>query len=228
MIVVYTAIFAGSDSLKSAPAADRCVCYTDGDCAGGGWEIVRVPRPVKPRAAARTIKMTPHELFPEASAWLWIDGSIAIRDYRALLAAIGDADIACMPHPDRKTCYDEGETVIRLKIAADKGKAQVRAALAKYRSDGFSPTALSTTGLFWRRNTPQVVAFNRLWHAELNAYGTNDQVHVDYCAWKAGIVIMHLPGQYRQNAFATYDKADHHRRRQPQFLLEAECEAYLE
>lgn len=227
MIVVYTAIFGGSDSLKIAPEADRCVCYTDGNLAGGGWEIVRVPVPVKPRSAARTLKMTPHEIYPEADGWLWVDGSIEIRDFEALMAAVGDAEIACLPHPDRSTCYAEGETVIRLKIAADRGKEQVREALAKYRAEGFSPKSLSTTGLFYRRNTPRVVKFNRLWHEELNAYGTNDQVHVDYCAWKVGVEIKHLSGHYRANKYAVYDRVDHHRRRSPQFLPERECVNYL-
>lgn len=225
MIVAYTAIFGGSDSLKEAPPADRCVCFTDGDVAiKTGWEIVRRDVGDRGRRAARVLKMSPHELFPAASASVWVDGSIQIDDWDRLIRDAADADVACFSHPDRSTCYDEGETVIRLRIAH---AVKVRAALQVYRSEGFEPKTLSTTGLLYRRNTPRVNGFNDLWRDHLDAYGTNDQVHVDYCAWKSGVSITHLTGHYRANPYATYHKDDHHRRRKAQFRLEAECDHYL-
>lgn len=229
LIVVYTAIFGGSDSLKSAPPeADRAVCFTDDESCDPpvqkGWEIVVAPRPDKPRRAARILKMRPHELFPDARASIWSDGSVEIRDLRRLLADVGDADIACLAHPDRSSCYDEGKTVVRLKIAHQR---KVAMALELYRRDGFAPSALSTTGLFYRRHSPRVAAFNELWREHLDRFGTNDQVHVDYCAWKAGATIAYLAGHYRENPYAVYDRADHHRRRRPQFLPDREEQHYL-
>ena len=227
MIVVYTAIFGGSDTLKRpAVGADRCVCYTDDPhLERKGWEVVFRPPEKKPRPAARALKVAAHDLFPAADATIWVDGSICIFDLPALLDAIGDADIACLPHPDRHSCYAEGATVIRFGIAHPRA---VNVALELYRRDGFAPTALSTTGLLYRRNTPAVAQFNALWRKHLDAYGTNDQVHFDYCAWKIGIPVLHLPGHYRQNPFATYDKHDHHVRRKPQFKLREEVEHYLD
>lgn len=226
MIVVYTAIFGASDTLKRAPTeADRCVCYTDDPkVCGAGWTIVLQPPEAHPRRAARRLKMSPDLWFPDATASIWVDGSIAITDWARLMRDTADADIACLPHPDRTTCYDEGYTVVRLQIAH---AAKVNAALDLYRADGFAPAALSTTGLFYRRHNERVAAFNRLWRDHLDAYGTNDQVHVDYCAWKAGAAITHLAGHYRDNPYAKYDQADHHRRRQPQFLKDADCAHYL-
>jgi hypothetical protein len=227
MIVVYTAIFGGSDSLKRAPTgADRCMCFTDADDLprDRGWEIVRMDAGERSRRAARVLKMNAHGEFPNASAWLWVDGSIQINDWPALLADIGEADIACLAHPDRSNCYDEGRTVVRLQIAH---QAKVLAALEIYKRDGFAPTKLSTTGLLFRRNTPAVRAFNQLWRDHLDAYGTNDQVHVDYCAWKTGVPIAYLRGHYRDNPYGLYDKVDHHRRRKPQFKLEQDCVHYL-
>lgn len=236
MIVAYTAIFGGSDSLKRAPAADRCYCYTDEPGFHGfrysetakpfspGWEIIARPPEASPRRAARILKMKPQQWFPQATASVWVDGSIEIKDWPGLMADCADADIACLPHPDRNSCYDEGAAVVRLKIAhADR----VTAALDLYRADGFAPTRLSTTGLLYRRNTEKVAAFNRLWRDHLDAYGTNDQVHFDYCAWKTGVQVTYLRGHYRDNPYAKYDQADHHRRRKPQFLLEADCAHYL-
>lgn len=224
MTVLYSCIFGGSDRLKRAPKGPRCVVFTDDPkLKGEGWEVQFVGDVDKPRRAARVRKMTP--MFDEPT--IWVDGSIEIRDWPALMTDIGDAEIACFAHPDRSTCYDEGETVIRLKIAHDAGKDQVRDALAKYWLEGFRPTMLSTTGLFYRKHTERVAAFNDLWRDELNRYGTNDQVHVDYCAWKTGIQIRYLRGHYRANPYALYDRVDHHRRRKPQFLREADCGNYL-
>lgn len=224
MIVCYTAIFGGSDSLKSAPPADRCVCYTDDpNLERAGWEIVRQPAP-KPRQAARVLKMTPHLLFPEAAASVWVDGSIEIVDWSRLAADTAAAEIACLRHPDRSTCYDEGRMVIRLERA---NPSKVDEAMALYRAAGFAPTQLSTTGLFFRRHTPRVAAFNDLWREHLDRFGTNDQVHVDYCAWRAGAVVTYLAGHYRDNPYARYDREDHHRRRRPQFDPGDRCEHYL-
>lgn len=230
MIVLYSAIFGSSDSLKRAPRGpDTCIVFTDDqNLAGPGWSVLARETQAKPRRAARALKMIPHLMFPDADAWLWVDGSIEIKDWPRLIRDIGDAEIACLPHPDRSDCYAEGETVMRLKIAYDVGRHQIKEALAKYRAEGFAPTKLSTTGLLYRKNTPKVIAFNELWREELNRYGTNDQVHVDYCAWKAGVEVHYLQGHYRANPYATYDKTDHHQRRKPQFLLEKDCRNYLE
>lgn len=228
MIVVYSAIFGGSDRLKRAPKGPHCVCFTDDpNLVGDRWEVVLRPATDRPRRAARVIKMTPQDLFPDADASVWVDGSIEFKDWPRFMQDCADAEIACFDHPDRSNCYDEGEAVIRLKIAHDIGKDQVRAALAKYRAEGFAPKTLSTTGLFYRKHTERVAAFNAMWRDDLNNYGTNDQVHVDYCAWKTGVPIRHLQGHYRDNPYATYDKTDHHKRRKPQFLLEKDCQNYL-
>lgn len=227
MIVVYTAIFGGSDSLKRAPAgADRCVCFTDdASLSGNGWEIMRheLPDPSRSRSAARLLKMSPHALFPEAAGSVWVDGSIEITDLPALLQDAAHAFIACLPHPDRASCYDEGREVIRLERAHP---SKVGEALDFYRRNGFAPTRLSTTGLFFRRHVGRVVRFNTMWRAHLDRFGTNDQVHVDFAAWKCGIEITYLRGHYRDNPYAVYDRADHHKRRKPQFNPGNRCEEH--
>jgi hypothetical protein len=217
MNVVYTAIFGGSDALKQAPAgADRCVCFTDDPhLTGHGWEIIQRAAEY-PRHAARAVKVSSHALFPEATRTVWIDGSITIRDWERLLHDTEGAEIACLPHPDREDCYEEGREVIRLKIAPADA---VTRALERYRSAGFAPTRLSTTGLLVRANTPAIASFNELWRSHLSQYGTNDQVHIDFCAWTTGIRTTWLEGHYRSNPYMVYDRDDHHRRRKPRFLL---------
>lgn len=225
MIVAYTAIFGGSDSLKQAPPADRAICFTDVPPVDyRGWEIVRREASAGARIAARLLKMTPHELFPNADASVWVDGSIRIHDWAKLVSHAETHDVACLSHPDRSNCYDEGRLCIRLERA---NPSSVADALYLYDSDGFKPTKLSTTGLLYRKHTPDVQSFNELWRQHLDRYGINDQVHVDYCAWKSGVKIGYLQGHYRDNPYATYDRADHHLRRKPQFNPGDRCDHYL-
>lgn len=226
MIVAYTAIFGDSDSLKQAPPADRCVLFTDRYPKDArGWDVHEYAGGVTPaRVIARILKMTPHELFPDAEASVWVDGSIEIRDWNMLMSDTQDSEIACFAHPDRSNCYDEARMCIRLERA---NPSAVQDAIDLYRDDGFSPTVLSTTGLFFRRHTSNMSWFNDLWRRHLDRYGTNDQVHVDYCAWKTHVTIDHLQGHYRDNPYAFYDKADHHQRRKPQFNPGDRCEHYL-
>jgi hypothetical protein len=230
MIVLYTAVLGGCDSIKHAPhGPDACVCFTDEMSVSDGqfyrgWQILHVAAAGRARREARILKMTPHEQFPEYDASVWVDGSIQINDWPKLMRDAKDASIACFSHPDRSDCYSEGDAVVRLKIAH---RAKVLAALELYRRDGFAPSTLSTTGLFYRKHTPAVERFNHMWREHLNAYGTNDQVHVDYCAWKCGVPVTYLMGHYRDNPYAKYDQHDHHIRRKPQFRLEADCADYL-
>jgi len=226
MTVLYTALFGGSDRLKPAPPGpDRALCFTDqADLTGGGWTFVYQPRSAQPRVSARHVKLSADALFPNADVSVWIDASITLTDWTGLLTDAGGAEVACLAHPDRSTCYAEGETVIRLRIASP---ARIREALGHYREAGFAPPRLSTTGLLVRRHTPAVAAFNARWREQLDRYGTNDQVHVDYCAWQTGVTVRHLPGDYRANRYMVYDQVDHHARRRPQFLREAECVRHL-
>lgn len=225
MIVAYTAIFGESDSLKQAPPADRAICFTDVPPAHYlGWEIVRHEHAGRPRVAARILKMTPHLLFPDAVGSVWVDGSIKITNWQLLMWDAQPHEIACLAHPDRSSCYDEGRTVIRLERA---NPSSVGDALELYRAEHFEPETLSTTGLLYRKHTHRVQSFNEMWRQHLDRYGINDQVHIDYCAWKTGVPIGYLQGHYRDNPYAAYDRADHHARRKPQFNPGDRCEHYL-
>lgn len=232
MIVAYSAIFGDSDSIKPAPPADRCVLFTDRVVTEAhGWTVVdyrdtgfrtedKDGNKIRPRVMARTLKLSPMDLFPTADASVWVDGSIAITDWPRLVSECATWEAASFRHPDRDTCYAEAATVIRLQIAHP---TKINAAVEYYKAAGFDPSTLSTTGLFYREHNRRVREFCAHWKEHLRRYGTNDQVHVDFCAWLATINIFHLTGHYRDNPYAVYDGTDHRRRRKPQFKLEAEC-----
>lgn len=218
MIVLYSALFGGSDTLKPAPAGpDRCVMFTDNAAlAGHGWEFIVEPRSAFTRWQARQKKTTSHLLFPDAEIVVWADASMTIMDWPRLIRDFTPGgDVACLPHPFRNNCYDEGAKCIELKIG---GVRNITKALDGMRADGFAPTVLSTTGLFLRRNTDAVRRMNEFWYDHLERFGINDQVHLDYCAWKAGASRVWLAGNYLDNPYMVYDRLDHRKHRKPQYL----------
>jgi hypothetical protein len=217
VIVVYTTIFGGSDSLKAAPSgASRCVCFVDDPSiyAGQtrGWELVKHPAP-DPRREAWYLRCIAHRLFPEARKTVWIDASFTLTNLPRLLLASANHDLSGLRHHARNSCYDEGREIIKVGQAdAASGQAQ----LSTYRGVGFSPAGLTISCILVRTNTPNVVAFNERWDAEIQKHpGDNTQMSIDYAAWKSGLSWHHLQGVRKNNPYAIHDHDDHKVRRQP-------------
>ena len=218
MITVYTAILANSDHLKLAPVGEgrSCVCFWDSSLPrprdARGWDLVPVAVGPHPRHTAWELRCRSDLLFPESDQTLWIDGSFHVLDLVRLLDDAGDAEAVSMRHPERTTCYEEGAELVKIGQApADSIERQ----LAKYRADGFMPTAISTPGILLRRHTERVAAFNGLWQDQIRRYVENSQVSIDYCAWKVGLSIRYLDGVYTENPYVRYDSVDHQKRRKP-------------
>lgn len=205
MIVVYTAIFGGRDTLKNAPrGADRCVCFTDdARLTKQGWEIWTWKSGDRPRRTSRLLLCEADRLFPEAEATVWLDASCEFIDYPAFITEASLHDMAGCAHPSRTSCYQEGEAVVRLGLA----RADVIARqMATYRREGFQPTQLTWGGLLWRRNTEGVARFNRRWFKEVERYSDRNQVSIDYTAWTVGLKIAHLRGHAYVNPYIRYGK----------------------
>lgn len=216
VIVVYTTIFGGSDSLKPAPVgADRAVCFVDrpSDYAEhNGWELLAL-YPDNPRRAAWHLRCVAHELFPDASTTVWIDASFTLTNLPRLLNDAAGHPLSALKHHTRSSAYDEGREVVKVGQALD---ADVTRQMDAYRRDGFRPSALSISCVLVRTSSPKVIAFNTLWDAEIKSHpGDNTQLSLDYCAWKAGIGVHHLSGVRKDNPYAVHDHADHKRRRKP-------------
>lgn len=211
MIAVFTALIGSAESApRPGPASPgvRYICYTDRTAPG--WEC----RPPvaglshDPRKAARWAKTHVHEIDVDVS--IWIDASFDLVVPPAeIIACAGGAEIAAFGHPDRDCVRDEAREIIRCGMAPfDLVEHQVEA----YRIAGF-PTdtaiGLTTTGLMVRRHTEDVALFNALWWHEIAFHTARDQLSVDYAAWRAGVTIARLPGNYRENRFARYNRQRH-------------------
>lgn len=216
MVVVYTTIFGESDSLKKAPdGASRCVCFVDDPAKypdARGWDLVQVDTK-EPRRDAWYTRCVPHLLFPDARKTVWVDASFTITDLPRLLLDSGDHAIAALTHHSRKTCFEEGNEIVRVGQAS---AADIDAQLNRYRQEGFWQTRLSISCIIVRNNTPSVTAFNVKWRDEIRRHrGDNTQLSLDYAAWKAGLIVHPLQGVRKNNPYAIHDHSDHKRRRKP-------------
>jgi hypothetical protein len=216
MTVVYTALLGGSDTLKPAPIglADRCVCFTDAPAQDPkNWMLVPWSVIEDPRRDAWRLRCRPDLLFPTADRVLWLDASFEMLDVAALFRDAGDAELAGLHHHERSSCYAEGEELIAI---GQSDEWPVRNQLTIYDELGFVPSGLTTAGILLRRRTPRVLAFNRLWEAEIARHpGDNTQLSLDYAAWIVGLPIVHLQGTYPDNPYVFYNGEDHHAHRRP-------------
>jgi len=217
VIIVYTTIFGGSDSLKPAPVgADRCVCFVDnaaeysGDAHG--WELIPwAVSPMRgPRREAWHLRCIPGALFGHYSAVIWIDASFTLTDLPRLLRHSAGHDLSGLRHHKRSSCYEEGRELVRI---GQSDPDAVATQLDAYRRAGFRPSALTISCILVR--TERANLFNLRWDAEIGHTGDNTQLSIDYCAWKSGLVVHHLEGVRKENPYATHDHADHKRRRKP-------------
>lgn len=202
-LTVYTTVFGHTDPLHE-PARDwpgvQFVCFTDQPIASRRWEIVRVPPTSTPTRASRLMKARSHAHI-ETEWALWMDANFTLRvDPRGLTT---HGDFVTFRHRDRRRITDEAREIVRLKKALPD---RIAAQLAAYRAAGFDTdaapqTELSCNGVVLRRHTPEVVALNEAWAAELEAHTLRDQMSLDYCAWRAGFQLKRWPGNHADNPY---------------------------
>ncbi len=220
MIVVFTAILGGCDSLKPAPVgADRAVCFVDdlslheAGSVNGWTTLAWWPTTTNTRREAWHIRCVPHELFPQADTTIWIDASFTLTNLPKLLKDSAGHELAALRHHARTTVTAEGVAVVK---AGQATEAEVATQMNAYRAEGFGMIPLSVSCILVRQNTPNVAAFNELWDAEIKKYpGDNTQLSLDYAAWKTGLFWHALKGGRLDNPYAVHDHADHKKRRKP-------------
>lgn len=216
MKVVYTAVLGGSDTLKEAPvnAADRCYCFTDApDQESKGWMFKPWRIVDGPRRDAWRLRCRPDLLFPTAQQTLWLDASFEMLDVQALFRDAGDAELAGLNHHERTSCFEEGMELVTIGQSLNW---DVQRQLERYAREGFPARHLTTAGILLRRRSALITAFNRHWENEIDMHrGDNTQLSLDYAAWRVGLPITHLTGNYPDNPYVRYDAEDHHLHRRP-------------
>lgn len=218
MVIVYTAILGGCDSLKPAPSGAECILFTNTDQEyAQGWKFIVWDGPSwhteTPRREAWRLRCVPHSTFNTYDTVVWVDASFTMTDLPRLLRDSAGHELSVLKHHKRKTCYEEGAEVVK---NGQSNAVHVTSQMARYHDEWFLPTTLSISCIVVRQNTPAVTAFNNLWDSEIQKHpGDNTQLSLDYCAWKTGVGVHHLEGTRHDNPYALHDHADHKKRRKP-------------
>jgi hypothetical protein len=192
-VELYSALYGSYDWLK--PLRDigiMSTMYTDSDimakqAVGAGWSQAIVidhgiatlkgsPTVTAPMLAHKFWKTHPHLACPTANISLWIDASmeIVVDDYvDRCLAALGEDDWSCVPHPARNCIYPEAQFSATLaRYDADAILAQA-AHYGTFHPAGFG---LIATGANVRRHTPEVIEVCKQWWVECLNWSHQDQL----------------------------------------------------
>ena len=204
-ITVYTAIFGNYDILRDPQNCNkncRYLCFTDNEQKSEVWEMV-VQQRVMPTAVqdARLIKILSHR-FVDTKYSIWLDGNLQllIDPVKIVTKYLVNRDIALFAHCERDCVYQEAETNVFLRKAPAE---DINKQISRYRIEGYPEhNGLAETSILIRRHTPEVVAFNSLWWAEMLQGTWRDQLSFNYVVWKTGMQYQPIIGNFRYGGVA--------------------------
>lgn len=192
-IVVYTAISGGYDSLKLPEKICNKVDYilfTDKPMVDTGIYKVR-PLPYFSNDPARTtryVKTHAHTLLSEYDTAVWVDASVLITgNIYPMIKKFVDSNkpLAAIPHPDRKTVYEEVSACIRYKKDEEE---TLNAQRDHYRQLKFKSNILIESGLMiYNLRNKEVEGFLGLWWKEIENYSKRDQLSLGFALEQTGI-----------------------------------------
>lgn len=211
-ITVFTAqIGDQTDDLRPPLVTDRTaryVCFADRPVHVPPYEWIKVPSAENPRLASRSYKiLADHPVLNGSGLTLWHDVSYQLtRDVQWVRQELLDHDLVALAH---------ARVTRTLEVEAHRlamyGYLTLEAAFARvqvYRTAGFKwKGPVTCGGLLARRQSSRMAAFNRRWWTEVQAWGGRDQASLDYVAWRSKIVVGHLEGQIKDNAYAQWREA---------------------
>lgn len=173
----------------------------------GHWQILPLQfrHPLCNRRTARWHKINSHALFPQADTTVWIDGSQSFKPIHLLADLIRPHlhhDIATFKHPIRNCVYQELNACIRYK---KDNELLMQQQIAKYRLEQYpAHNGMVETACVLRRNTPEIVAFNKAWWAEMDRYSFRDQLSFNYVAHKTNTLYSVIPGHREKSSYFTF------------------------
>ena len=219
-VIVFTCTLGDTDPLRPARHTPgvKYLCFSD--------KPVNVPPytyipydcgDLGPQLASRKLKiLADHPELHGSDVTLWHDAAYQLHCDPQTLAtsSLRTCDVVAMRHPHRNRIEDEGAAIVTLGyMPADTVAAQI----AHYKGQGFSQSAITSTGFCIRRRTPAVEAWQALWWDEVARWGYRDQMSVDYALWKSEVRIHYIPGHYRDNPHARWFNTDAIRKWQGRF-----------
>lgn len=201
-LLLYTAVFGKRDAVVRplrVPGA-TWACITDDSDAFSipGVIPTHMPCPGDPVRSARLIKAMPQLFFPDFARWIWVDGSIILKnDLEFLPLENICGELAAFPHPTIASVYDEATACVR---SFKDNPYIIAAQMTEYREEAFpDDQRICETGVVCRQNTFKVREFNRFWWEKIATRSNRDQLSFTWAAWRAGLAVAALPGTVRLN-----------------------------
>lgn len=205
-IVVFTASIGDTDALRDPDFKNDgvdYVAYVDRRHDATVWhqELVKAESPAH---EARRYKLLADGTVRYDFS-LWVDAAYTLRvDPRIFLPDLMRYDVLVLEHPFCDNIEEEATSIIRGNLAPHDA---IRAQLDAYHAEGFdiAQRTHSSSGFLVRNASERTRHFNALWWEEFNRWGhTRDQMSMDYCAWRSGIRLGYLEGEYKDNPYATW------------------------
>lgn len=208
MITVFTAVLGETDPLRAPIRVQpgvRYLVFTNRRTRVPPYRAIDIPADVLgPRLTSRQLKiLANHPELDGARVTLWHDAAYQLDcDVPALARReLAESDLVAFRHPWRNQIADEAEAIAALGYMP---RATLAAQVAAYQAEGFTQTAITSTGFCLRRHTSAVEAFQACWWGEVSRWGWRDQMSVDYALWKTGVAVRYIPGHYRDNPYARW------------------------
>ncbi len=191
-IVVYTAIVGDYDDVKLPEYLDSkldYVLFTDQSSSDYGIFSAR-PIPYfheDPTRAARYVKTHPHILLNDYDIAIWVDASVLITgDIEKMIDGFIESGlpVGAIPHPDRKSVYDEAAACIRL---GKEDPEEVGEQIHHYRSLRFDCDDLIESGFMMFDLSKEIKHFFDIWWAEIDTFTKRDQLSINYALKRSGL-----------------------------------------
>ena len=169
-----------------------------------------------PRLRAKYFKMCGHQLYPTATALIWIDGNMEIKNPKFIewmVTLMGDADCAFFKHNARNNVQEELDYCVDNMsdpyIKARYGNEPMITQVQDYVKQGYNPRSggLVCCGLFIRKTTEKVNQAFDHWFIENVKWSIQDQLSFPYIAWKYNLNVKEIPNDKHQSIF----ESDYHR-----------------
>lgn len=170
-----------------------------------------------PRLQARIPKMFGWQMVPNYDIYIWVDGSCALLNtdsVKWLVEKLGDADIALLRHPNRKSIQQEAD-YLKERLTHDNQyiiprykNELIDEQLAEIHADkDFIDDKLFASTVMIYRNNARVRAMMKEWWYHTSRYHSIDQLSLPYAIFKSGCRINVIRESYMKTPYITYTRA---------------------
>ena len=197
-IIVYTSNVGRYDNVRPPAIYDATTPYyyfTDWPVYCEPWVPQPFPKPCESKTRnSRIPKILPH-LLMDCDYSIYHDANLTLKvtPGEIIEKHLGDADVAFMRHPIRKSVSDEA---VRCETAGLVGNGVAQAQAAKYIENGLGSGLWCGGALIVRRHGAAVESFNEIWWREYINGCVRDQIALPWALKESGVKLHTIEENY--------------------------------